>query len=42
MTPQLTIDEIAFKLGYEEASNFRSAFKIWEKVPPNTWRKENA
>ena len=36
---ELSIDEIAFLLGYSEASNFRHAFKTWTGKSPSSFRK---
>lgn len=35
---KLTLQEVAFMLGYDEPSNFRRAFKRWEGVAPSAWR----
>ena len=35
---QLTVQEIAYLLGYSEVANFRRAFKRWEGVSPSAWR----
>jgi AraC-like DNA-binding protein len=35
---QLTIEEIAYTLGYSDLSNFRRAFKRWEAQPPSAFR----
>jgi AraC-like DNA-binding protein len=35
---QLSVQEIAYLLGYSEVANFRRAFKRWEGVSPSTWR----
>ena len=35
------IEEISFELGYNETSNFRSAFKAWSGLSPSQWRLEN-
>jgi AraC-like DNA-binding protein len=32
------MDEIAYRLGYTDLSNFRRAFKRWEHVPPSEYR----
>lgn len=34
----LTISQIALRLGYQEASNFRTAFKNWTEHSPSAWR----
>ena len=34
----LTLQEVAFMLGYDDLSNFRRAFKRWEGVAPSAWR----
>ena len=33
-TTALTVNQIALKLGYQEAANFRSAFKSWTGLTP--------
>ncbi|NKB37641.1 MAG: helix-turn-helix domain-containing protein [Gammaproteobacteria bacterium] len=38
----LSIDEIAFLLGYSESSNFRHAFKQWTGQTPSAYRKLNS
>ncbi|RMJ02577.1 HTH-type transcriptional regulator VirS [Marinobacter litoralis] len=35
---QMSIDEIAERLGYSDPSNFSRAFKKWEGVSPSAWR----
>jgi AraC-like DNA-binding protein len=35
----IAIDEIAFLLGYEDASSFYRSFKNWKKTSPHKWRK---
>ena len=39
---ELQIAQIALKLGYQETSNFRSAFKQWTGYSPREWRNKNA
>ena len=34
----ITIDEIAYQLGYTEPTNFRHAFRRWTGSPPSTYR----
>lgn len=34
----LDLTEIAFLLGYQEASSFHRAFHHWEGLPPGQWR----
>lgn len=34
---RLTLQEIAFHLGYTDPANFRRAFKRWEGVAPSAW-----
>lgn len=36
---KLQVAEIALKLGYQETSNFRAAFKGWKGVSPRQWRQ---
>lgn len=36
----LQIAQIALKLGYQETSNFRAAFKTWTGKSPRKWRQE--
>ncbi|WAC49646.1 AraC family transcriptional regulator [Asticcacaulis sp. SL142] len=33
------IDEIAYLLGYQDTRSFCRAFREWEGLPPNQWRK---
>lgn len=35
---RLTVQEIAFNLGYTDIANFRRAFKRWESVAPSDYR----
>lgn len=34
----ISLQEIAFRLGYTDQANFRRAFKRWEGIPPRTLR----
>ncbi len=36
--PSLDLNEIAYLLGYEEASSFHRAFQHWEGTSPGQWR----
>jgi AraC-like DNA-binding protein len=36
----LELNEIAYLLGYEDASSFVRAFRTWEGVPPARWREK--
>jgi AraC-like DNA-binding protein len=36
---KLSIQEIAFTLGYSDLANFRRAFKRWEKIAPSEYRE---
>ena len=38
---RLSIQEIAFLLGYSDVANFRRAFKRWEGVAPSGVRGNN-
>jgi len=40
--PTIQIAEIAYELGYRDASNFRRAFRRWTGTPPRTFQKANA
>jgi AraC-like DNA-binding protein len=35
---RFSIEELAYRLGYADLSNFRRAFKRWEGVPPTEYR----
>ncbi|WP_323752163.1 AraC family transcriptional regulator [Marinobacter sp.] len=35
---QMSIDEIAERLGYSDPSNFSRAFRKWEGISPSAWR----
>ena len=37
----ISIDEIAYLLGYSDTSNFRHAFKQWTGMTPSAWRAES-
>lgn len=39
---RFAIDEIAYRLGYTDLSNFRRAFKRWEGVPPSDYLARHA
>lgn len=39
---RLTIDEIAWRLGYSDPSNFGRAFRKWEGVSPSVWRERHS
>lgn len=39
---RLSIDEIAFSLGYSDLANFRRAFRRWESVSPSEFRAAHA
>ena len=36
----IAIDEIAFLLGYDDASSFYRSLKNWKKTSPRKWRKD--
>lgn len=38
---QLSIEQIAFKLGYEQRSSFAAAFHKWTGMSPGEWRKNH-
>ncbi len=38
----LTIEQLAYTLGYSDLANFRRAFKRWERVPPAAYRRRLA
>ncbi|WP_447592184.1 AraC family transcriptional regulator [Aquipseudomonas campi] len=38
-TTHLTMEEIAYTLGYTDLANFRRAFKRWEGIPPSIYRQ---
>lgn len=37
---ELTIEEIAYRLGYSDSANFRRAFKMWTQMSPSTLRDQ--
>lgn len=37
---RLTLEEIAYNLGYSDMANFRRAFKRWESVPPSVYAEK--
>ena len=39
-TDRLSIQEIAFTLGYSDMANFRRAFKRWEGLAPSDFRQQ--
>jgi AraC-like DNA-binding protein len=41
-TTHLSVTEIAYLLGYQEAANFTRAFKSWHQCSPQQWRKLSA
>lgn len=38
---RLSIQEIAFSLGYTDIANFRRAFKRWEGIAPSEYRSQH-
>ncbi len=38
--PNYSVDEVAYSLGYSNASNFTKAFKLWTGNTPSVYRKE--
>ena len=39
---RMTVDEVAERLGYSEASSFAHAFKRWKGISPRTYRRQTA
>lgn len=37
--PELSLEDIAFLLGYAEKSSFQNAFKLWTGLPPGEYRR---
>ena len=42
LAEHLSIQEIAFNLGYTDMANFRRAFKRWEAMSPSDYRAAHA
>ena len=42
LTRKLTVEQVAYRLGYSEASSFVHAFTRWKAVPPRTWAQSQA
>ncbi|MFD2400258.1 helix-turn-helix transcriptional regulator [Prauserella oleivorans] len=40
-TPALSVEQIAHRLGYSEASSFIHAFTRWKGVPPREFRRRS-
>lgn len=38
----ITIEEVAFLLGYDDSSSFYRSFRNWEKISPRRWRIHHA
>jgi len=38
---RMSLQEIAYSLGYTDIANFRRAFKRWESVPPSEYRQKH-
>jgi AraC-like DNA-binding protein len=38
---RMSIEEIAFTLGYTDLANFRRAFRRWESIPPSQYREKS-
>jgi AraC-like DNA-binding protein len=39
---QLSVAEIAKTLGYSDVTAFSRAFRGWEGIPPDRWRRQDA
>ena len=39
---KMTVQEVAYSLGYSEVANFRRAFKRWHGVPPSRYLQEKS
>ncbi|MGA4603880.1 helix-turn-helix domain-containing protein [Ectopseudomonas hydrolytica] len=37
---RMTVEEIAYSLGYTDLANFRRAFKRWQRQSPSAYRAE--
>jgi AraC-like DNA-binding protein len=40
--PSIALEEVAYLLGYQDTNSFYRAFREWEEVTPNHWRRANA
>ncbi|AXQ31137.1 AraC family transcriptional regulator [Solimonas sp. K1W22B-7] len=38
LVPQLSVEDVAHRLGYDEVASFTRAFKRWTGLPPGKWR----
>ena len=38
----LTVEQVAYRLGYSEASSFVHAFTRWKAIAPRTWARAQA
>lgn len=41
MDMEVTVEEVAFLLGFDDASSFYRSFKSWEKMSPSRWRRSH-
>ncbi|MDD9939731.1 MAG: AraC family transcriptional regulator ligand-binding domain-containing protein [Myxococcales bacterium] len=39
--PEVEVSDVAFRMGFSDASSFNRAFKRWSGVSPSTYRKES-
>ncbi|MGF9567845.1 helix-turn-helix transcriptional regulator [Neorhizobium sp. JUb45] len=37
----ISVEEVAFMLGFDDASSFYRSFKSWEKMSPRKWRNSH-
>ena len=42
MSGHMSVQEIAYTLGYTDMANFRRAFKRWESITPSAYRSRNS